>query len=489
MIDLPLSFIKPVFSFIAEYGPTALIVMLLFSGTVFIHELGHFLTAKWFGLRIDAFSIGMGPAIWQKEVNGVMYKISWLPIGGYVALPQLDITGSAFENQDAKAGRLEPVAPWKRIIIALAGPAMNIVAAFGLAVIIWYAGKPADPGIQPPVVGYVDEESPAYEKGLREGDRIVMANQDKMVFWSDLEMSAALNRDLDLKIVRNGQIEYLYDVSTTPNRYGYRVMRGVRPEMPEMKGVDVIGLQEDSPARKAGLNPGDAILEINGKKVDSYEMFTEAVRLSEGEPIRLTVRPEGENDLKTVVVSAEWNEKAERWLIGIMMGVHYADVHPAPLRQIRYFTGVITRTFKAFARKKERMEAASQVGGAVMILGSMGMTVKNSIIEGLWITALVNVNLAIINLLPLIILDGGHIMVALYEMVSGRKPHRGLITGMANVMVVVLLSLMVLLTFKDIRFFIDIFSEEEPAIEATAEPENQTGPEPGASSPADAGTP
>lgn len=428
-------------------------VILLFGGTVFIHELGHFLTAKWFGLRIDAFAIGMGPAIWQKKIGEVVYKVCWLPIGGYVALPQMDITGSAFENEDAKDGKLAQVAPWKRIVIALAGPLMNVIAAFILATIVWQVGKPADPGPGPSVVGFVDEESPAYGAGLREGDLIKKINRDQIHFWADVQIGAMLNDTLNMTIARDGELINLYGIPTKINSFGFRQLEGVGPEESELLYVSVFDVMEDSAAEKAGVQAGDRLISINGKEVTDGQIFINTVQESEGEALDLVVQSEGEEEPKNLKLQAEWNEEIEKWLIGISMQGEFEKVYPTPLRQIRYFQGSIFRTLKAFTRRQEFKKAAQGVGGPVMILGSMHLQVKSSAMEALWFTALININLAIINLMPLIILDGGHIMVALFEIITGRKPYKKLIVGMANVMVVFLITVMVILSFKDVLLF------------------------------------
>lgn len=460
--------VQQVFPLVISIGT----VMLLFGGTVFIHELGHFLTAKWFGLRIDAFAVGMGPALWQKKIGEVVYKICWLPIGGYVALPQMDITGSAFENEDAKDGKLQPVAPWKRIVIAVAGPFMNIVAAFILATIVWKVGKPADPGPGPSYVGYVSEESPAYEAGLREGDWIRKINTDTIQFWADVQISAMLNDTLDMKVVREGEIINLYDVPTNINSFGFRLLQGVGPIESDILYVGIHGVVPDSPAEEAGLQPNDRLLSVNGVDITNNQIFIEAVQGSEGAPLNLIVQSEGERDPKPLTLQAKWNEDVERWLIGIEMQNEYARVHPTPLSQIRYFQGSIFRTLKAFTRRREIGKAAQGVGGPVMILGSMHYQVKSDPMEALWFTALINVNLAIINLLPLIILDGGHIMVALFEIITGKKPYKRLIVGLANVMVVVLIGVMVILSFRDVLLFKKIRTlDSEPVSVQTPSPE------------------
>jgi regulator of sigma E protease len=454
---------------------SVVMVLLLFGGTVLVHELGHFLTAKWFKLRIDAFSIGMGPAIIQKKINGVLYKLSWLPIGGYVALPQMDITGSAFENEDAKEGKLQPVAPWKRIIIAVAGPVMNVVTAFILCVIVWAVGKPYDAGPGPAEVGRVHRSSEAYEAGLRPGDLITKVNGDRVRFWTDVEIASSLNEQVQLRIVRDGEWKELPPLSTMRNRIGFLQLPGVRP-VEHIEHVLVGGLQQGSPADRAGILPGDILHEVNGERIYTSDAFILAVQSSNGDPLNLTVlRGEAQEPLEITLVP-EFHADARRFLIGILMDEKLADVtiHPDPMTQMHFFSGSIFRTLRAFGRPRERREATQGIGGPVIMLGSIHSQVQTDFMQALWFTALINVNLAIINLLPLIVLDGGHIMVSIYEIIFRKPPHRRVIITLANTMVVLLISLMITLTFRDVllmrRIHGELNANDTPA-EATPTPD------------------
>ncbi|MCC5844203.1 MAG: RIP metalloprotease RseP [Verrucomicrobia bacterium] len=454
---------------------SVVMVLLLFGGTVLVHELGHFMTAKWFKLRIDAFSIGMGPAIWQKKIKGVVYKLSWLPIGGYVALPQMDITGSAFENDDAKQGKLEPVEPWKRIIIAVAGPVMNVITAFLLCVIVWAVGKPYDAGPGPAEVGRVHRNSPAYEAGLRAGDLITHVNGDRVLFWTDVDIASSLNEQVQLRIVRDGEWKELPAVPTIRNRIGFLQLPGVRP-VEHVEYVRVGGLQKDSPADRAGLLPGDILKEVNGEPVGNSDAFILAVQSSDGRPLELGIlRGEAREPLEITLVP-EFHADVERYLIGVFMDEVHAEVtiHPNPVTQLQYFSGSIFRTLRAFGRPRERREASQGIGGPVIMLGSIHSQVQTSFMQALWFTALINVNLAIINLLPFIVLDGGHILVSVYEIVFRKPPHRKVIIALANTMVVLLISLMITLTFRDVLLMRRIHQElngDEAQAEQTPTPE------------------
>ncbi|MCC5848368.1 MAG: RIP metalloprotease RseP [Verrucomicrobia bacterium] len=452
---------------------SVVMVAILFGGTVFIHELGHFLTAKWFGLRIDAFSIGMGPVLWQKTINGTSYRISLLPIGGYVALPQMDITGSAFENEDAKKGKLEPVAPWKRIIIAVAGPFMNVVAAFVLCLVVYNAGKPYDPGPGPAVVGWMNPNSVAYEAGLREGDLIREVNGDRVHFWTDFQIATSLNQRLELQVIRDREVHYVSGLETERNPLGFLYLPGVGP-IEHVEHVLAQAVQKGSPAESAGLEPGDILHKINGEEVESINFFRAQVQESEGNPLSLTILRGDEMEEFQLSLAPQFDEELGRWLIGINLGETYQEVmvHPQPVEQMHYFSGVIFRTLRGLIRPRERGEAAGGIGGPAIMIGSIHQQVQLHPMQALWFTALINVNLAIINLLPLIVLDGGHIMVALFEIVTGKKIHKKLIIAMANTMVALLLTLMVLLTFKDVRFYFRLnqWRNENAAEEVNREP-------------------
>ena len=160
-----------------------LLVLMLLGICIFVHELGHFLAARWCGMVIDTFSIGMGPAIWKRKRNGITYRIGWIPFGGYVALPQLDPTGMALIQGEPEAGasdkpsvtsdqakkeksrELPRIAPWKKIVVSLAGGVGNLILAVIIAWLVFWLGKPATIAETSSMVGYVEEGSAAWNQG------------------------------------------------------------------------------------------------------------------------------------------------------------------------------------------------------------------------------------------------------------------------------------------------------------------------------------
>ena len=168
-----------------------LAMILLFSVSIFVHELGHFLAARACGMVADVFSIGMGPALWKRKIGATTYKIGCLPIGGYVALPQMDpeaflARAAARDGEDNDAPPAPPlprIAPGKKILVAMAGAAGNVILAFVLATLVWVVGKPASLAERNSVVGFIATNSPARAAGLVVGDVITTVNDQPVGNW------------------------------------------------------------------------------------------------------------------------------------------------------------------------------------------------------------------------------------------------------------------------------------------------------------------
>ena len=250
---------------ILKIAGSAAFMVFFFGMCIFIHELGHFLAARWCGLHIVAFSIGF-KKVWSKKINGVEYRIGCIPVGGYVDLPQID--SSDDKVVDENGNELPPVAPWKRMVTAFAGPLFNILFALVLGCVIWIAGLPqGTPKAESFRVTSIQIESPEFQAGLRPGDEIIEFNGEKFSFtWSDFAREVMLNvGDVDLTVRRTdgstGHVIYRPEV----NR---QVMPNAKVAMPFFT-VDVpveVTPLEGSPAEKAGIRTGDRIETLNGKK-------------------------------------------------------------------------------------------------------------------------------------------------------------------------------------------------------------------------------
>jgi regulator of sigma E protease len=465
-----------------------LAMLLLFSLSIFVHELGHFLAARAFGMVADVFSIGMGKALWKRKIGGTTYQLGWLPFGGYVALPQMDPNsflegrGSDREGRDGSPSRpgcsgsgdlngdppassgdsgvsspqspvsslLPRVAPWKKIIVSIAGAAGNVVFAFLLATIVWIVGKPSSLQEQNGIVGYIATNSPALALGLSVGDEIFAVNGKPVRNWTDILNETALGAagNVDLRIRASGGAERDIALATEKTTIGVWMLPGI-------EGMDpclVASVYPNSGAEAAGLLPGDQLLRFDGQKIYSRAHLSQMVAAAAGRPATVEFRRGDET--RSAPVESRYDETLQRHLIGIAFNVigdldFSTRAHPTPWAQVRAHATAIFSFLHALATPSTSGAAAGAVGGPVLILLMLWLMLKSSFMLAIWFTGFLNVNLAIINLLPLPILDGGHVVMSLWEMVFRRPAPPKLVNALANVFAVLFIALFLALTFRD----------------------------------------
>ena len=341
--------------------------ILLFSFAIFIHEFGHFVVAKWLGLRVDRFSIGFGPALWKKTVGEVEYRISAIPFGGYVSLPQLDPEGTrALEGGgDDDEPPMKEATPLVRIAVAFAGPFGNIVLAVVLAFVL--AAVPgARFGEMPAEIGDVLPDGPAAVGGMLPGDRVTSVNGHAVRTWTEMQT--------EVQIAGQKATEFI-------------VARG---------GTNVT-------------------LSITAKRDEaSGACFILALSTTNG------------------VKAAAWMPERN------------------PLKQLAWDAGQIVRILKALVTPKEAKSAAKALGGPVMIAEGLYTQVRRNGWDALGFLRFLDVNLAILNLLPIPVLDGGLILFALFELLFRRKPPRKLTDGLSMAFMWLFLALMITLVWRDV---------------------------------------
>ena len=434
---------------------TIVVVALLFGLTIFVHELGHFLAARACGLVVDAFSIGFGPALWKRRIGGVMYKIGCLPLGGYVALPQLDPSGTALVQGsdsadtlkpfEAPAGAeqprvLPPVAPWRRIVVSAAGAFGNVVLAVILAWTVYIVGKPATPAEESATVGFVDPASDAYRQGLRLGDEIRSANGETVNNWTDFLLVCSR-----------------FSVVTVEVSQAAGPLKLAVPSDDIFHNVDgrslcmVLMTDAGMSADRAGLKPGDLIVELDGQPIISRPQLISLVAERKGQPVPITVKRN--RDLVHTTVTPDFDASTGKVRIGIHFTMNEYDlnhiVHPRPSDQLHFHATAILRTLDALTTRGQAGAAAKQIGGPLAILISYYYIVKASLMVAVWFTGFLNVNLAILNMLPIPVLDGGHILFALWHLVFRRPAPARLVTVATNVFAALLITLIVFLTGRD----------------------------------------
>ncbi len=338
------------------------VCILLFSLAIAIHEFGHFIVALKLGLNVERFSIGFGPAIWKKKWKGVEYRISWIPLGGYVSIPDVDPEGTKALEGGAAAGSKEKIPAWKEIAVAVAGPLMNLVLAAVLAIVLACVPS-AKFGEIEPVIGGVLDGSPAAEAGLREGDRILAVGGQKISTWYELltEIQIAGGRTVPVAVDRGGE-QLTLDV--TPR---------------DEEGVWRMGAQS----------------------------------------------------LPSDVRAAPWMTTRN------------------PLGQLKDDAGGIFRILKALVTPREAKATSQALGGPVMIAMGIYSSVRADFWSGLGFLRYLNVNLAILNLLPIPVLDGGLILFALVALVFRRRIPEKVVSVVSTVFMYALLGLMAILIYRD----------------------------------------
>ncbi len=454
-------------------------VILAITILVFVHEMGHFLFAKLFKMRVDRFSVGFPPKIFGKKIGETEYVVGATPLGGYVKIAGMidESMDTDFVDREPEPWEFRAKPIWQRIIVIAAGVVFNVILAF----VIFSGLKLAYGEIYIPAENidgvYVQEESIAHRMGLRTGDRIVAVGGREIEDFRDYNSVESLISDpMTITVERNGErltMEGPEDIFTQLNRAEGSL--GIS-EIPSLIGL----VMEGSPADSIGLRPGDRITSIGGEPVRYWVEMTGMLQTSEGAPIAIrwhrpdSLMTEEEGQLPAPVV--------ERLPDG---AVFEADVTPM-LEEDRYMLGVGEPTFNMLAeefgyvqRQYSPFQAIAigldetwvntsaiaisltrvftgqenfreNVGGPIMI----AQVTKQAADMGarfFWnIVAILSITLAIINILPIPVLDGGHLVFLLYEGVTRREPSFRFRMITQQVGMILLLAFMTFVIFNDI---------------------------------------
>ncbi len=440
------------------------VVVMLFNIIIFVHELGHFLAGKWRGLQIDRFQIWFGKPIWKKEINGVQYGLGWIPAGGFVALPQMAPMES-IEGGNTDHRPLPKITPMDKIIVAFAGPLFSILLALLAAVVVWGVGKPKD-FVPTTTIGAVMEGSAGEKAGLLPGDRILEINgQPVKGFAGTLDSiteSIVLSSGdiIRFKVERPGMEEPLTlssgfktEESRWFQRRGLRQV-GLEPARPALVGE----VNKPSPASKAGLQKGDLILSVNGNKLFSGAQLSQFLQESGIKPVTLTVKKVSGEIVETNI-TPEIPEEADalnlRPMLGLTWdptpGVDVRIVHPNPFTQVADSLRMMWVTITSVADPNSNI-GVDHLSGPVGIGQMLYQLLQTD--EGwrriLGFMVLFNVNLAVLNMLPFPVLDGGHITLAIMEKIAGKPVRTKVLEVVQTACALALISLMLYVTSKDI---------------------------------------
>jgi len=422
---------------------------------IFVHELGHFIMAKRAGIRVDAFSLGFGPRLFGFKRGETDYRVSALPLGGYVKMLGEDPDDDGADDPRSFSRK----SMWARVKVVAFGPLMNFILCIVLMPVVFMIGRtePVYLHERPVLIG-VKPDTPAAEAGLKEGDRIVSIDGNEVKLWDDTinRILISPNQTLEMGIERNGRI---LNKSVTVG------------ELPEIKGgyigvepifflgtearVDVV--TPGSPAEAAGLEAGDLVVSFAGRTVtDFYDLSAKVNECGDWET-EIVVDRDGKR--LTSKIHPAYNAETSRFIIGII--TNRSSIGPRAVYRYGFFDSMVLGakeiikltklTFEVLYRLITLKLSYKVLGGPIIIAKVSAAAAATGLANFLYFMAFLSLQLSILNLLPVPILDGGHLFFIAIEAIR-RKPVSVKIRSVASqVGFVILLTFMALITLKDIE--------------------------------------
>jgi len=434
----------------SNFVTDAVVVVIVLGFMIFIHELGHFMAAKWFGVRVLTFSLGFGKRLFGFKKGDTDYRVSALPFGGYVKMwgedPSQPRTGDPAEFLGKPR--------WQRFIIAIMGPAMNVLLAIALlaALYHYHYQKPAYED-QPARVGDVDPSSPAARAGVLAGDLIIRLDGISNPKWEDVmpKIATSAGEEMPLEVERDGQ---RLSLTITPRAEGRDEIgyAGWAPDTPPILGIVEPGL----PAAKAGLKTGDRIVALDGHKIAGSGALVRALQLGQGKEADFKVEREGkELHVQIQPIYGDANGEGEKkWRIGVgfrrEVVVHQLPWGGAVAASLEDNFRSCLVTLDFLGKLLTRRMSARSISGPIGIAQLSGEAYKEGIPSLLMLVSFISLQLGIFNLLPIPILDGGVILLLLVEGLIRRDLSMKVKERIAQVGMAFLLLLAVFVMYNDL---------------------------------------
>ncbi len=422
---------------------------------ILVHEWGHFIVARAFGVRVDVFSIGFGPRLFGWKRGATDYRVSAVPLGGYVRMAGQDLS-------DIDAGEQKPTgAPdelmskkrWQRALISLAGPAVNLI--FPLFLLTGYfvvKGNPYPKYMDEPlVVVSLPKDSPLKKVGVEPGDRIVSLNGVSNPTWwntSNVDLGKGIaGQKFQIRFEHNGEIhsaEVTASGTRVPDLFGYP------PNKPIVGSAD-----KDKPAYRAGLRRDDVIVSINGQPLHNWQEMVNAIQGSGGKPIQTTVKRKNQTLSFTITPASDKNDKGETtWIIGIRPGqefsFHKVGVTQAVTTATDFTVGGTWQVLDIVGKLVTGKVAVKQLQSVIGIANEAGQAVQEGTFAVITLMAVLSLNLGVLNLLPIPILDGGNILLLAMEGIRRRDFSLSFKERFVQVGLVFLLVLFAYVMYNDV---------------------------------------
>lgn len=455
---------------------TAFFLILFFAGTIFVHEYGHYLAARKRGLKIEAFSIGFGPKLFGwTNAAGVEFKVCALPLGGYVRLPQLG-DGAGLEGDAESEGQNLPPLSWAdKVIVSVMGAVFNVLFAIVLSFLLWGIGQYKHEAELTTTIGYVHEHftitdpvsgeivqvpSPAYTAGLQPGDVIRKIDGKSMNDWEDISYAIILGSGrsedngakLEIEIERNGQAQ---DFTIFPRLEGMDQLReiGIEPRFT----LEVAAILPDSPAEYFGLQTGDRIVAFNGEPLHAGVVdLLSKLEGQHGKTCTVEILREGVPQTLSIIPARNAETGAVNLGFAPTSPVQFVRINP--ITQVEKGFRRVTQTLSSLVNPKSDV-------GLRHLSGPVGISYvfyrfQDDFPRILGFAILLNISLAVFNLLPIPVLDGGHIVFATIQAIRGKPLPPQAIAATQSIFVLLILCLFAYVLFYDTRRVIHLEKQE-----------------------------
>ena len=396
-----------------DLASNALGFVIVLGFLIFAHESGHFMVAKLFRVRVLVFSFGFGKRLFGFRRGDTDYRVSLIPLGGYVRMAG----DTPEENHPANPDEFLSKPKWQRFLILFAGPFMNLVIAVAFLAAISMVGT--ETLVIQPVIGSLVPGKPAVRSGLQVGDRIVAINGDRIDDFDDLKLAISMHAGTPIRIdfLRNGQ---LHTITLTPDRenseYGVVGRAGLTPRIDPIVGRVTPGLF----AQRAGLHTGDRIAAVNGKPIVDFEEFATVVDNVKGAPLTLDLR-RGPQALHVVLPATKYDLRDPYRGFYPPTKIHKLSFGPAIVDSIQQNQKMLKYAFITLGRLVRAEGSVKELSGPLSIAKISGEMLRRGWIELIALMAMISLQLGIMNLLPVPVLDGGHIMILLIEGAARRE--------------------------------------------------------------------
>ncbi len=418
---------------------------------IFIHELGHFVVAKMAGVGVETFSLGFGPKLLSIKRGETEYRIALLPLGGYVKMMGESPDEEVPDEFRDKSFTHKPIG--SRIAIVCAGSFMNIALALVLMPIIFMIGVSIPVYLDmAPKVGFVSSGEAAYKAGIQKDDVIETVNGKEVKNWSEMMAHIALSpgNAMELEIKRGSKVVETTFTPQVSEQTGAGV-GGVFPPMPPVIGA----VAPDYPAKVAGIKVGDKITAIDGKPITHWAELQSIIKSDATEKV-VTLSREGET--VTVKIIPKLHEESGSFILGVSRFEEVVFKRYGPVEAIKLGLERAVDTtlllFKVIKGLMVGMYSVKTLGGPILIAQVAGEAAESGLVAILGLMAFLSLQLGIINMLPIPVLDGGHLMFFLIEAVRGKPVSDKIMGWSQQVGRALLITIMVLVTWNDvIRIF------------------------------------